>query len=316
MLADIDGVGTATAKRLTEAGIVSIYDLASCSSTELSVLLDCNYDKANTIISNAHKVLRDNNMMQGLFITASEVERMRQSIDRLSTGSKSLDNMLNGIETKAVTEFYGEFGSGKSQLCHTIAVMTHQPKSEGGLDGGVIYLDTEGTFRPERLRQIATSRGYDPDKVMNNTITLKLSSASQLEIVIKRLAQYIEQFKVRLVVVDSITNLHRAEFLGRGTLSDRQQRLAIIMHKLLRLAEVYNIAVVITNQVITNPDTYFADPTKAVGGNVIAHASTYRIYLRKAGANRIAKIIDSPSHPQSECKIIINESGIDDISTD
>ena len=141
-------------------------------------------------------------------------------------------------------------------------------------------------------------------------------NSTQLELIIKDLGRYIDKYKARLIVVDSVISLHRAEYLGRGTLADRQQRLNSILHKLVRTAEIYNVAVVITNQVQSSPDQFFGDPTKAAGGNVIGHTSTYRIYLRKSGENRIAKIIDSPYHPYSDTRFTINHRGIDDLEDD
>ena len=131
--------------------------------------------------------------------------------------------------------------------------------------------------------------------------------------IVKDLGRYINERNTKLVIIDSIISLHRAEFTGRGTLADRQQKLNSILHKLVRIAEIYNVAVVITNQVLSSPDTFFGDPTKAAGGNVIGHTSTYRIYLRKSGENRIAKMIDSPYHPYSDTRFTINQKGIDDL---
>ena len=262
----------------------------------------------------AQKLLRESNVLEKEFVTADFVLEKRKSMLRCSTGSKSLDELLlGGIETQAVTEFYGEFGSGKSQICHTLCAMATRPMSEKGLDGNVIYIDTEGTFRPERLQQIADSRGFDPLEVLKNTTVCKVYNSSHLELIIKDLGRYINEFNTKLVIIDSIISLHRAEFTGRGTLADRQQRLNSILHKLVRVAEIFNVAVVITNQVLSSPDTFFGDPTKAAGGNVIGHTSTYRIYLRKSGENRIAKMIDSPYHPYSDTRFTVNEKGIDDL---
>jgi DNA repair protein RadA len=191
--------------------------------------------------------------------------------------------------------------------------MASRPLTEKGLNGKVIYIDTEGTFRPERIQQIAESRGFVSLEVLKNTTVCKVYNSSHLELIIKDLGKYINEFNAKLIVIDSIISLHRAEFLGRGTLADRQQRLNSILHKLVRIAEIFNVAVVITNQVQTSPDTFFGDPTKAAGGNVIGHTSTYRIYLRKSGENRIAKMIDSPYHPYSDIRFTVNEKGVDDL---
>ena len=311
---DIEGIGPTTAKKLKEAGIVSVMDLAVASSDELAVDLNSSKDSAASFIMAAQKLLRESNILEKEFVTADAALEKRKSMLRCSTGSIALDDLLlGGIETQAVTEFYGEFGSGKSQICHTLCATARQPIAVGGLDGGVIYIDTEGTFRPERVEQIARARGFDPSQILKSVAVCKIYNSSHLELIIKDLGKYINDFKAKLVVIDSIISLHRAEFAGRGTLADRQQRLNNMLHKLVRLTEIYNIAIVITNQVQSSPDTFFGDPTKAAGGNVLGHASTYRIYLRKSGENRVAKMIDSPYHPYSETRFTVNEKGTDDI---
>ncbi|MFZ0696080.1 MAG: DNA repair and recombination protein RadA [Nitrososphaeraceae archaeon] len=311
---DIEGVGPTTARKLKEAGIVSVMDLAVTSADELAVDLNSSKDTAATFIMAAQRLLRESNILEKEFVTAESALEKRKSLMRCSTGSRALDELLlGGIETQAVTEFYGEFGSGKSQICHTLAAIAPQPKESGGLNGGVIYIDTEGTFRPERLNQIARARELEPSHVLKNVAVCKVYNSSHLELIIKDLGKYVNDFNAKLVIIDSIISLHRAEFTGRGTLADRQQRLNGLLHKVIRLAEIFNIAVVITNQVQSSPDTFFGDPTKAAGGNVIGHASTYRIYLRKSGENRTAKMIDSPYHPYSDAKFTLNEKGTDDL---
>jgi DNA repair protein RadA len=311
---DIEGIGPTTAKKLKDAGVISVMDLAVTSADELAVEINASKDSAAAFIMAAQKLLRDSNVLEKEFITADAALEKRRSMLRCSTGSKVLDELLlGGIETQAVTEFYGEFGSGKSQICHTLCAIARQPVEAAGLDSNVIYIDTEGTFRPERLNQIARARDFDATHVLKSVAVCKVYNSSHLELIIKDLGKYINDFKAKLVIIDSIISLHRAEFSGRGTLADRQQRLNSILHKLIRLSEIYNIAIVITNQVQSSPDTFFGDPTKAAGGNVLGHASTYRIYLRKSGENRIAKMIDSPYHPYSDVRFTVSEKGTDDI---
>jgi DNA repair protein RadA len=314
---DIEGIGPTTAKKLKEAGIVSVMDLAVTSAEELAVDINASKESAAAFVIAAQKLLRDSKVLEKEFVTADAALEKRRSMLRCSTGSSALDDLLlGGIETQAVTEFYGEFGSGKSQVCHTLCVMARQPVELGGLDGNTIYIDTEGTFRPERIQEIARSRGYEQEQVLKSIAVCKVYNSSHLELIIKNLGKYVDDFKAKLVIIDSIISLHRAEFAGRGTLADRQQRLNSMLHKIIRLAEIYNIAIVITNQVQSSPDTFFGDPTKAAGGNVLGHASTYRIYLRKSGENRIAKMIDSPYHPYSDARFTVNERGTDDIEGD
>src|SRR6476660_6675188 len=311
---DIEGIGPTTAKKLKEAGIISVMDLAVTSADELAVEINASKDSAAAFIMAAQKLLRDSNVLEKEFITADAALEKRRAMLRCSTGSRALNELLlGGIETQAVTEFYGEFGSGKSQICHTLCAIATQPVEAGGLDGGVIYIDTEGTFRPERLNQIARARALEPSHVLKNVAICKIYNSSHLELIVKDIGKYINDFKAKLVIIDSIISLHRAEFPGRGTLADRQQRLNSILHKLIRLSEIFNIAIVITNQVQSSPDTFFGDPTKAAGGNVLGHASTYRIYLRKSDENRIAKMIDSPYHPYSDARFTMNEKGADDL---
>jgi len=311
---DIEGIGPTTAKKLKEAGIVSVMDLAVASSEELAIDINTSKESAATFVIGAQRLLRDSKVIDKEFLTADAALEKRKAMLRCSTGSRALDELfLGGIETQAVTEFYGEFGSGKSQICHTLCATARQSIDSGGMDSGVIYIDTEGTFRPERVEQIARARGLDHRLVLKSVAVCKVYNSSHLELIVKDLGRYVNEFKAKLVIIDSIISLHRAEFLGRGTLANRQQKLNGMLHKLIRLAEIFNIAVVITNQVQSSPDTFFGDPTKAAGGNILGHSSTYRIYLRKSGENRVAKMMDSPYHPYSDTRFTLNEKGTDDI---
>ncbi len=314
---DIEGIGPTTARKMKEAGISSVMELATAVADELATDLGGSKETAATFIMAAQKLLRESGVLDNEFTTADVELEKRKSLLRCSTGAKALDELLlGGVETQAITEFYGEFGSGKSQICHTLCVTAQQPPEEGGLGGGVILIDTEGTFRPERVDQIARARGFDPGEILKRVAICKAYNSSHLELIVKSMGKYIDDFKAKMIIIDSIISLHRAEFSGRGTLADRQQRLNSIMHKLVRIAEIYNVAVIVTNQVQSTPDTFFGDPTKPAGGNVIGHASTYRVYLRRAGNDRIAKIIDSPYHPYSDVRFTVNEKGVDDLDAD
>ena len=313
-LEDLEGIGPTTARKMKEAGIGSVVQLAVMSAEELSTEIGSTKESATNFILAAKKLLQETKVLDNEFTTADIQLEKRKAILRCSTGSKALDELLlGGLETHAITEFYGEFGSGKSQICHTLAVLANQPPESGGLGSKTIWLDTEGTFRPERVDQIARARGLDAADTLQNIAVCKLYNSSHLELLVKELGRYIEQYRAKLIIVDSIISLHRAEFAGRGTLADRQQRLNGLLHKLTRIAEVYGVAIVITNQVQSTPDTFFGDPTKPAGGNVVGHASTYRIYLRKAGTDRVAKMIDSPYHPYSDTRFTVNEKGLDDV---
>jgi DNA repair protein RadA len=309
----LPGVGPATKQKLKDAGIETILDLATSGPMDIADAVDIDVSKAVELNNKARKKLVELKRLAPDFINAADLLVKRKAIDRVSTGSKNLDDLLGGgIETWAMTEFYGEFGSGKSQVCHTLCVMVQNPKEGGGLNAGAIYIDTEGTFRPERIAEIAESRGMDSEKVLSRITVARAYNSAHQELIVKELGRIIEPNKVKLVILDSAVAHYRAEFVGRATLSERQQRLNRFMHLLLRTAEIYNVAVVVTNQVQAAPDSFFGDPTRPTGGHVVAHTSTYRIYLRKAAKNRIARMVDSPYHPERDAVFLLDEKGVDD----
>ena len=314
-LDNLNGVGPKTKEKLIEGGIDSIMGLAVALPSDVEEILG-GKETATTLIFSARQYLESKGLLEKQFILASEFLQKRKEMLRVTTGSKNLDDLLlGGVETQSLTEFYGDFGSGKTQICHTLCVTCQLPPDQGGLGGGAIYIDTEGTFRPERLVQIAEAKGLDASEILQKVILCKVYNSSHLELVVRGLSRFIEKYKAKLLIVDSIISLHRAEFIGRGTLANRQQRLNKMIHRLLRLTEIFNIAVVVTNQVQSKPDTFFGDPTRPAGGNVIAHACTYRIYLRKSGKERKATIVDSPLHPYSDTRFKVTDKGVEDPSS-
>src|SRR6476620_8537535 len=313
-LEDLPGIKPLEISKLKRIGVESVLELATSIPQDLAEDTGDKVESMSILIVEARKALTNIGLLSKEFCTAADIMTRRNQIMRCITGSKSLDGLLSGgIETQALTEFAGEFGSGKSQLCHTLCVTANMPKERGGLGGNVIFIDTENTFRPERIHQIAEAYGVDAEKILSSIFVCKIYNSSHLEFVIKNIAKYLEEFRASLVIIDSIISLHRAEYSGRGTLWDRQQKLNSMLHKLTRLAEVYNIAFVLTNQVQSNPDATLAgDPTKVAGGNILAHATTYRIFFRKAGHNRIAVMQDSPYHEYGSVKFGISEKGVVD----
>ncbi|MBC7090469.1 MAG: DNA repair and recombination protein RadA [Nitrososphaeria archaeon] len=310
---NIEGVGPATRDKFYAAGIYDIRQVLTFSPQDLVEILGISYDKAVEISNKSRKKLTELGLMESSFSVASEVLKRRLSIDRITTGSNNLDSLLGGgIEVGALTEFYGEFGSGKTQICHTLCVTVQLPREKKGLNAGAVYIDTENTFRPERIESIAKFRGLDPEQVLKRIFVGKVYNASHQELLTREIPNYIEREDCKLVIVDSAMTHFRAEYVGRSMLSERQQKLNRYLHTLLRLAEIYKVAVVITNQVQAAPDVFFGDPTKASGGHVMAHASTYRIYLRKSGKNRIARIVDSPYHAEADAIFTLTEAGIGD----
>ena len=194
-----------------------------------------------------------------------------------------------------------------------MCVTVQKSKEEGGLDGGVLYIDTEGTFRPERVVTIAKAHNMDPNKVLDKIIVARAYNSAHQVLILEEAGKTIQEENIKLIVSDSITGLFRAEYLGRGTLATRQQKLGRYIRLISRIAETYNCAVIATNQVSSSPDSFFGDPIRPIGGNVLGHASTYRIYFRKGGKNkRVAKIVDSPHHPLSEAVFELGEKGVQD----
>jgi DNA repair protein RadA len=312
-LHNIEEVGPATEKRLREAGFRSIRDLLVRGPVDISESTGMEMDESVEICNKARVMLEDLGMIDKSFVTATSLYNKRK--DRISTGSKSFDDLLGGgIETKAVTEVYGEFGTGKTQLCHTLCLMVQQPVSEGGLAAKAIYIDTENTFRPERIVSIAQARGFDSQKALENVIVAKAYNSAHQELILDEAGSVIEDNNARLIIVDSAVAHYRAEFIGRAILSERQQRLNRFMHILVRIAETYEVAVMVTNQIQATPDAYFGDTVRPVGGHVLAHTSTYRIYLKRSGKNRIARMVDSPYHAEREILFTLSDSGISDVN--
>ena len=308
-LEKIKGVGPSIAEKLWKAGYTTIEAVATAPVRELMEKAKLGYDGALKLSVEARKLVAKD------FVLALDVWERRKSLRRLSTGSRSLDEILGGgVETQAVTEFIGEYGAGKTQLCMTLSVMAQLPEEDGGLGGKVVYIDTEGTFIPERISQIASSMGLEPEEVLRNIIVARAYTSDHLMLLIDHLFDLCPRENVRLVVVDSIISHFRSEYIGRESLSERQQKLNRCLHKLLRLAEIYNTAVVLTNQVQANPSVMYGDPTRPAGGHVLAHACTHRVYLRKARKGvRIARILDSPYLPEAEARFVITERGIEDV---
>lgn len=309
----LDDIGPATKIHLVEAGIDSLKELIVRGPTDVAEVTGMSMEKSIDLCNKARIKLEEVNMIEKTFVPATELYNKRKKIERISTGSKNFDDLLGGgFEVNAITEIYGEFGSGKTQICHTSSVMVQQKRTEGGLEGGVIYIDTENTFRPERIVSISKARNIDYANVLENIVVAKAFNSAHQELIINETGKIIENNNIKLLVLDSAISHYRAEYLGRGTLSERQQKINRLMHILIRISETYKIAVILTNQIQSVPDTIFGDPFRPAGGNIIAHSSTYRIYLKKAGKNRIARIVDSPYHPEIEALFSLGEEGVTD----
>ena len=309
-LEDIPEVGSTTAQKLRAAGYHTIESIAVASSRELVDAIGIGREKAVTISCKAREILQIN------FNTAEELLRIRQSVTRLTTGSKALDALLGGgVESQGILELIGEFGSGKTQICHMLCATVQLPKEHGGLSGTALYIDTEGTFRPERVAQMARGMDLDPEAVLKNIVIGRAFNSNHQILMADKIDAMAKERKMDLVIVDSLVSHFRAEYLGRESLPERQQKLNKHLHRLLRMAEIHNLIVVVTNQVVASPDAFFGPSNKPAGGHIVAHLSTNRVFLRKSKKNlRIARVIDSPYLPDSECVFIVSGSGIEDVS--
>ncbi|MEF8813053.1 MAG: DNA repair and recombination protein RadA [Halovenus sp.] len=339
-LQDLPGVGPATAEKLKENGFDNYQGIAVASPGELSNTADIGESSAADIINAA----RDAADIGGFESGAVVLER-REQIGKLTWGVEEVDDLLGGgVETQSITEVYGEFGSGKSQVTHQLSVNVQLPAEYGGLEGAAIFVDSEDTFRPERIDDMM--RGLDDEiieatmvfhgvadedeadatdedlldallEALLDNIHVAKAFNSNHQILLAEKAQEIasesqdEEFPVRLLCVDSLTAHFRAEYVGRGELADRQQKLNKHLHDLMRVGDLNNTAVVVTNQVSANPDSFFGDPTQPIGGNILGHTSTFRLYLRKSKANkRIVRLVDAPNLADGEAVMRVTGDGL------
>ncbi|QSG10675.1 RecA/RadA recombinase [Halapricum desulfuricans] len=340
-LEDLPGVGPATAEKLRENGYESYQGIAVASPGELSNTADVGESSAADIIQAAREAADI-----GGFESGATVLERREQIGKLSWGVEEVDELLGGgVETQSITEVYGEFGAGKSQVTHQLAVTVQLPAEHGGLEGSAIFIDSEDTFRPERIEQMVN--GLDDETIeatmvlhgiveevddadagdealveelvesMLDKIHVAKAFNSNHQILLAEKAQEIasesqdDEFPVRLLAVDSLTAHFRAEYVGRGELAERQQKLNKHLHDLMRVGDLNNTAVVVTNQVASNPDSFFGDPTQPIGGNILGHTSTFRMYLRKSKNNkRIVKLVDAPNLPDGEAVMRVEEGGL------
>lgn len=307
-LEDLPGIGEATAEKLKAAGYDSFSTIAAANPHDMAELVGMSVEAAKKAID-ASKEAIDIGIERG-----DQVYERRKAIGKITTSSKALDELLGGgVETQAITEAYARFSSGKSQLAFQLAVNVQKPVGEGGLGGGVLFIDTEHTFRPERIAQIAQAANMDPVEVLKGIYVVRAENSDHQMVVVDKAAELVKEKNIKLIVVDSLTSHFRSDYMGRGALGERQQKLNRHVHDLQRLADEYNLVVYVTNQVMDDPGMMFGDPTKPIGGHVLAHASTYRLYLRKGkDEKRIARLVDSPNLPEGECVFKVTKNGVSD----
>jgi DNA repair protein RadA len=305
----LPGVGEKIAEKLKESGFEDLMGIAACSAGELAGNIGIGEESANKIINAARGKLKMG------FETATEVMKKRESVGKITTGSKDLDSLLGGgVETQAITEAHGAFGSGKSQIAHQLAVTIQLPKEKGGMGAKALFIDSEQTFRPERITEMAKALGMDPKKVLEGVFAARAYNSDHQMLLAEKAEELIKKHNIKVVIVDSLTSSFRSDYTGRGTLANRQQKLNRHLHHLQRLADVNNLAVFVTNQVMSRPDILFGDPTAPIGGHILGHQATFRLYLRKSkGEKRIAKLIDSPCLPDNETVFAVIPDGVRDL---
>ncbi|GBC69228.1 Protein RecA [archaeon HR01] len=307
---DLPGVGPATAERLRDLGFTTVESIATATISEL-MAAGLSEKKAYELIALARESI------ELTWVTAKDLAELRTGLGRITTGSKALDALMGGgVETQSITEFYGEFGSGKSQICHQLAVNVQLPVSRGGLEGSALYIDTENTFRTERIIAMAKHLGLPPELVAERIIYAEAYTSDHQMLLLEKADKVIKENNVRLIIVDSLTAHFRSEYLGRQLLPERQQKLNKHLHRLIRLARAFNAAAVVTNQVMAKPDDFFNQSAVfPVGGHIVGHTSHTRILVRKVAGkrNRIARLVSSPYLPEGEAVFAITEDGIVDV---
>ena len=307
------GINAADIKKLKEAGICTVGAILMETKKRLTAVKGISDAKVEKLIAAA------NSLSNGFsFISGADCLKNRSKVIRVTTGSSELDKLLGGgIETMSITEVFGEFRTGKTQLCHTLCVTAQLSLQQGGGQGKVCFIDTEGTFRPERIPAIAERFGVDGDEILDNILYARAFTHEQQMQLIQMAAAQMAEDQYRVLIIDSITALFRVDFTGRGELAERQQTLGQMMAALTKLACEFNVAVFITNQVMSNPDSaLFVQAPKPIGGHILAHASTTRLYLRKGKGNeRVAKLYDSPSLPEAEASYELSDAGVVDLSS-
>jgi len=309
-LKSIPGIGPTLAKKLVDAGYSSPLSIAMAGTLELAESVGIGEATARKIIEAARDFV-------GMGFETADVtyERRMKGVQRITTGSRKLDELLGGgVETSAITEVFGEFRSGKTQLAHQLSVNVQLPEEQGGLSAGALYIDTEGTFRPERIAQMAVALNLDLKKTLRNIIYARAYNSDHQMFLVEKAMDLIPRHSIRLLVIDSLTGHFRAEYAGRGTLADRQQKLNKHLYQLKRIAELFNAAVFVTNQVMAKPDMFFGDPTQPIGGHIVGHAPQTRLYLKRSKDNkRICRLVDSPYLPEGEVVFAITMEGIRDV---
>lgn len=309
----LEGVGAMTEKKLTEFGVTSLIDICIRGAAEVAEITGVAKAKADSWVFSSQKLLEDAGLIRKSDMGTIELMEYQDNYPTLQCKCEDLDNLFGGgVKPEATYEVYGEFGSGKTQFCNSLTTEAiHDEKN-------VIWIDCEDTFKPKRIVEILMAREYVEDKEEAKPYLERINyfytpNTEQLMGTINSLSAIMQEKKPRLLVIDGAIGQFREEFLGRGTLAARQNQIARLMTHLKNISYYFQTTVVFTNQVQSDPAIMFGDPIKPIGGNIVGHASTYRIYFKKAGKKRIARMVDSPEHPQADAEFALTAKGIDNL---
>ena len=309
----LKGVGSVTQKKLETFGVTSLIDLCIRGAQEIKEITGVAKPTCDSWVFQSQKLLEDNGIIRKSDMSTNELWEYQKAYPVISTKCDEVDNLISGgVRPEATYEVYGEFGAGKTQFCNSLTVETIH-------DGNnVIWIDCEDTFKPNRIAEMLKAREYAEDdeevgKYLNQITYLYCPNTEQLMGTINGLSKILDDKKPKLVVLDGAIGQFREEYLGRGTLAERQMQIARLMSHIKNISFYFRCAVVFTNQVQSDPSMKFGDPIKPIGGNVVAHASTYRLYFKKSGKKRLARMIDSPEHAMADAEYILDAKGMSNV---
>ena len=313
-VSQLGGVGAVTAKKLKDFGVTSLVDVCVRGSKELSTITGVAKEKTNVWVTEAQKILEENDMVRKPEMDVLELLEYQEKLYTLGTKTEVDTLLRGGVKPESLYEVYGEFGSGKTQFCLTLAA---EAISNGEK---IVWIDCEDTFRPRRLAEIIIARGYATDiedckKFLSNIIYYYTPNTEQMMGKVNALSPILTEIKPRVVILDGAIGQFREEYLGRGTLAERQNQIAHLMTHLKNISYYFNCTVLFTNQVQSDPSIMFGDPVKPIGGNVVGHAPTYRMYFKKSGRKHIATLVDSPEDPVADIQFDLTDKGITDVET-
>jgi len=308
-VSQLDGVGAVTQKKLEAFGVTNLIDICVRGSREVSEITGVSKPTCDTWVFKAQKLLEDNDMIRKADMGVMDLMDYHENMPVLSTKCDDVDKLMGGgVRAEATYEIYGEFGAGKTQFCNTLACEAIKD------EGNVIWIDCEDTFKPRRIIEMLVAREeITPEEArekLNQITYLYTPNTEQLLGVINGLSETLMTKKPKLVILDGAIGQFREEYLGRGTLAERQMQIARLMTHIKNISFYFRCPVVFTNQVQSDPSMMFGDPIKPIGGNVVAHASTYRLYFKKSGKKRVARMVDSPEHAQADAEYILTDKGL------